>query len=171
MRNWLRRIRGAVGMGVTWAAGWAPLGAILGFFTISTGVASFGSVPLWIAATSAFLGASGFLCGIAFSTVLGITEGRREFDQMSLPRFAGWGAIGGFLVGGLLVTLSASWGGAPNLFDFLVNMGVVGLLGAGSSAGSLALARRAEGLRSLKAGEDDFDVGLTEGDERGVLSR
>lgn len=162
MREWQRRIRGAVGMGLSWAAGWAPLGAILGFFTLSTGVAAFGSAPVWLAVTSAFLAASGFLCGVAFSTVLGITEGRRRFDQMSLPRFAGLGAVGGFLVGGLLVTLSVSWGGAPSLLDFLVNMGVVGLLGAGSSAGSLALARRAEGGEALGDGEDFIDVELTE---------
>lgn len=26
MQNWLRRIRGAVGTGLSWAAGWAPAG-------------------------------------------------------------------------------------------------------------------------------------------------
>ena len=30
MRNWQRRIRGAVGMGLTWAAGWALVGVLIG---------------------------------------------------------------------------------------------------------------------------------------------
>jgi hypothetical protein len=30
MSKWLRRIRGAIGMGLTWAAGWAPIGAVVG---------------------------------------------------------------------------------------------------------------------------------------------
>ena len=171
MRDWLRRIRGAVGMGLTWAAGWAPLGAILGLFTFASGAAAFGSGPAWLAFTSAILAASGFLCGVAFSTVLGITEGRRRFDQMSLPRFAGLGAVGGLLVGGLLVTLSVSLGGAPDLLDVLVNLGIVGLLGAGSSAGSLALARREEDRELLEAGEDLVDAGLTEGETLELLGR
>jgi hypothetical protein len=33
MQKWLQRIRGAVGIGLTWAAGWAPLGAITGWVT------------------------------------------------------------------------------------------------------------------------------------------
>jgi hypothetical protein len=28
MNNWLQRIRGAVGIGLAWAAAWAPVGAI-----------------------------------------------------------------------------------------------------------------------------------------------
>jgi hypothetical protein len=27
MRNWIRRIRGGIGIGLTWAAGWMPIGA------------------------------------------------------------------------------------------------------------------------------------------------
>ena len=30
MKNWLRRVRGAIGMGLTWAAGWSPIGAVIG---------------------------------------------------------------------------------------------------------------------------------------------
>jgi hypothetical protein len=169
MRKWLRRIRGAVGMGLTWAAGWAPLGAILGLFNFASGAAAFGSGPAWLAATSALFAAAGFVCGVTFSTALGITEGRRRFDQMSIPRFAGLGAVGGLLVGGLLVTLSVSLGGTPGLVDLFVNMGIVGLLGAGSSAGSLALARRAEGRELLETGEDLADAGLTEGEPQVLL--
>ena len=43
-------------------------------------------------------GAFGFVAGVIFSGVLGVVEGRRRFDQMSIPRFAAWGAAGGFLL-------------------------------------------------------------------------
>ena len=171
MKNWLRRIRAAIGMGLTWAAGWAPLGAILGLMNFASGATAFGSGPAWLAFTSAVFAASGFLCGAAFSAVLGITEGRRRFDQMSLPRFAGWGAVGGLLVGGLLVTISVSLGGTPDLLDLFVNLGFVGLLGAGSSAGSLALARRADDRELLEAGEDLVEAGLAEKETRELLGR
>lgn len=171
MRKWLKRIRGAVGIGLTWAAGWAPLGTLLGLFTFASGAAAFGSGPAWLAATSAVFAASGFLCGAAFSTVLGITEGRRRFDQLSLPRFASWGAVGGLLVGGLLVTIVVSLGGTPDLLDLFVNVGFVGLLGAGSSAGSLALARREDDRELLEASEDLLDAGLTEVETRELLRK
>jgi len=32
MKKWLRRIRGAVGMGLTWAAGWALVGVLIELF-------------------------------------------------------------------------------------------------------------------------------------------
>ena len=73
--------------------------------------------------------------GAIFSVVLGIAERRRTFDQMSLPRFAAWGALGGLLLSIFMFTTVSA-------FD-LVNVivyGVVVLLGAGSAAGSLALA-------------------------------
>lgn len=164
MRKWLRRIRGAVGMGLTWAAGWAPIGAILGLFNFASGAAGFGSGPAWLLATSALFAALGFVSGVTFSTALGITEGRRRFEEMSIPRFAGLGAVGGVLVGGLLVTLSVSFGGWPGLVSLLGNLGIMGLLGAGSSAGTLALARRAEAGEFLEAGKGLADAALTEGE-------
>ena len=42
--------------------------------------------------------------------VLGLVEGRRRFDQMSLPRFAGWGAVGGLLLSGIFVLATATLG-------------------------------------------------------------
>ncbi len=30
MKKWLKLIRGAVGMGVTWAVGWSAIGAVFG---------------------------------------------------------------------------------------------------------------------------------------------
>lgn len=36
MTKWTQRLRGAIGVGLTWAAGWLPVGALTG---LATGVA------------------------------------------------------------------------------------------------------------------------------------
>ncbi len=86
MKKWLKRIRGAVGIGLTWAVAWFAAGAIIG-------VVFFGGGVIELFANALLLAVSGFVGGVAFSGVLGIAEGRRRFDEMSLPRFAGWGGV------------------------------------------------------------------------------
>ena len=53
--------------------------------------------------------------------------------------------------------------------DFVV-AGVATLLGAGSAAGSLALARRADDRELLEHGADITDIGLTEAEKRELLA-
>ena len=160
MRKWLRRIRGAIGMGLTWAAAWGGAGTIVSLgFLLRTGSRPDAPFPL-------MFGAAGFVAGLIFSGVLGLVEGRRRFDQMSLPRFAAWGAAGGFLLSATFV-LAVSLAGDPG---FLWNLVVVGpafaVAAAGSAAGSLALARRARDRVLLEATEDVSAVGLSEGEAR-----
>ena len=119
-----------------------------------SGLLVFGLSPVGIGlaavvTNSVLLAVFGFVGGAAFSTVLGITEGRRRFDEMSLPRFAGLGAVGG-----LLTSVLVGGGGGWFILETLVFVGVVTLLGAGSAAGSLALARRAEDREFLESGEE-----------------
>jgi len=139
MKNLLRRIRGAIGMGLTWALAWFAAGMVL-LLIVGPDAADV-PFPLGFALL-------GFLAGVAFSGVLAITEGRRSFDQMSLPRFAAWGAAGGLL---LAVGMAAviGWAQLPVLAT------VFALSGAGSAAGSLALARKAVDRELLEAGEDE----------------
>ena len=141
MKKWLERIRGTLGMGLTWAAAWLGGGTIVGLVLVG------GGGVLALAQIAVMLTVASFVGGVIFSAVLGIAEGRRRFDEMSLPRFAAWGAVGG-----LLMSLLIGGGGLP------VIMAAFMLLGAGSAAGSLALARRADPL--LGAGRD---VDLLEG--------
>ena len=129
MKKWLRRIRGAIGVGLTWAAAWFGAGLVL-LFVVGFGAAD---VPFPL-----FFGLLGFLAGVAFSGILGVLAGRRRFDEMSLPRFAGWGALGGLLISGVLVVAAGPTG------EFLVLGPVFALAGAISAAGTLALARRSE---------------------------
>jgi len=142
MKKWMKRIRGAIGIGLTWAAAWFGAGLLM-LLVVGFGAAD---VPFPL-----FFGLLGFLSGAAFSVILSVVAGRRRFDQMSLPRFAGWGALGGVLIAGV-VAFAAGPGG-----EFLVVGPVFGLAGAISAAGTLALARRAEKRELLDAGSDDGD--------------
>jgi hypothetical protein len=58
-------------------------------------------------------GVLGFVAGVMFSGILMLTEGRRGFDQLRISRFAVWGAVGGFLLSGVLTRLaSLGWADA-----------------------------------------------------------
>ena len=138
MRNWMRRIRGAIGMGFTWAVAWSLVGLL----------------PRWVFGINAdapfplIFGALGFIAGIAFSGVLMVTEGRRKFDQMSLPRFAAWGAVGGLVLSGIFTRI-ASLG----LGDVLVIVPTFAIASTICASGSLALARRGRTLELHGNGE------------------
>lgn len=128
MRKWLRRIRGAIGMGFTWGAAWSVAGFVLAVVTRFRADAPF---PL-------IFGVLGFIAGVIFSAILALTEGRRRLDQMSLPRFAGWGAMGGLLLSALFAkAASLGWG------DVLAVAPTFALACAVCASGSLAMARRA----------------------------
>lgn len=150
-------------MGLTWAAAWGGAGTIvmLGFLLV-TGSRPDAPFPLMF---SAF----GFVAGVIFSGVLGLVESRRRFDQMSLPRFAAWGAAAGFLLSAIFV-LTVSLAGDP---AFLWNLVVVGPVfaaaAANSAAGSLALARRVRDRELHDTPRDMTAVGLSEGAARKVL--
>jgi hypothetical protein len=163
MKKWLRRVRGALGMGLTWAAAWGIAGNLVTLgFLLKTGSRPDAPFPI-------MFGVFGFGAGVVFSGVLGLVEGRRRFGQMSLPRFAAWGALGGLVVSATFV-VAVSLGGDP---AFLRNLLVVGPVfaaaAAGSAAGSLALARRAQDRALLEATEDVTPVGLPHGNAREVL--
>lgn len=153
MKNWLVRVRGALGMGVAWALGWAPVGALLGsviWLVLSPPVGMMSVVAI----NAITFGALGFVGGTLFSTVLRLAEGRRRFEELTFPRFAAWGAVGGLALGGLAVAASL-WGasGIP-LLGVTVAAGAT-LLGSASAAGSLMLAQRAETGARLDAGRAD----------------
>jgi hypothetical protein len=146
--KWLKRVRAAVGIGLTWAVAWFAAGMAL-LLVVGFGAAD---VPFPL-----FFGLLGFLAGATFSGLLGIFARRRRFDQLSLPRFAGWGALGGVLLAGV-VNLVAGPGG-----ELLVVIPVFALAGAISAAGTLALARRAERRAFLDAGATPTASRLSEG--------
>ena len=128
MGKWVRRIRGAIGMGLLWGAAWGAAGMVprwlFGFNT---------DVPFPLV-----FGVLGFIAGVTFFGLLVLTEGRRTLDQMSLPRFAGWGATSGLLLSALFAkAASLGWG------DMLAIAPTFALACAVCASGSLAAARRA----------------------------
>lgn len=155
MKTWLQRIRGAIGIGLTWAAGWAPLGALTGWVT---GTALGFPLGVVTANYTVMFSLLGFLGGTIFSTVLSLAEGRRTFDRLSLPRFVAWGALGGLLLGGLAVT-AGLLGAGPTIFGAVIT-GAATLLGAGSAAGTLVVARTAP-RQPLLDGDAVTDAELT----------
>jgi hypothetical protein len=123
MKKWLRGIRGAVLMGLTWAAVWAPV-----------------------------------------AVLIGIAARRRRFNELSLSRFAAWGALAGLLIGVLPFTLGDVNTERPLWLLGVVIIGSIALLGAVSAAGSLALARMAEKRELPDAKADVAEVGRTGGE-------
>ena len=115
-------------MGFTWAAALFAVGLVPRWvFGVNTDV----PIPL-------VFGVFGFIAGIIFSGLLVLTEGRRWFAQISLSRFAGWGAVGG-------IVLSALWANAASLSggELLAIAPSFALACAVCASGSLAVARRA----------------------------
>jgi hypothetical protein len=154
MRKWLRRIRGAIGMGFTWGAAWSVAGMLL---AAATGFKADAPFPL-------IFGVLGFVAGVIFSGFLALTEGRRRFDQMSLPRFAGWGAAGGLLLSALFAkAASLEWG------DILAIAPTFALASAVCASGSLALARRAVRRELADIPQDTADAELTDHEKRELL--
>jgi hypothetical protein len=106
-----------------------------------------------------FFGFLGFLAGATFSGILGLLARRRRFDELSLPRFAGWGALGGLLLSGV-VSLAVGPGA------FLVLAPVFAAAGAISASGTLALARRAEGRELLESDVEAAEARLMKDEAR-----
>lgn len=136
-------------MGLTWAVAWFGAGMVL-LLIVGPDAAD---VPFPLG-----FGFIGFLAGVTFSGVLGTVAGRRRFDQLSIPRFAGWGGLGGILLSVVFV-LAAGLAGDV----ILVLAPVFGLSSAATAAGSLALARMAD-RQFLDAGADGVAARLGEGD-------
>jgi hypothetical protein len=165
MKSWLRRIRGAVGMGLIWAAGWALAGLLIGVTSILLPALPWGAFFEVFDAPLPALAVPGFFAGVFFSMVLGIAARRRRFRELSLPRFAAWGALGGLLliafpfalVG---VGLASRAGSHISAWQILATIsGPFILLSAASATGSLMLARMTERRKSLEASEDVAEVG------------
>jgi hypothetical protein len=160
MKKWGRRVRAAIGMGLTWGAAWFGAGILLarvpGFYSDLPFALLF--APL------------GFVSGIIFSAILVGIEGRRRFDRMSLSRFAGWGAVSGLLLSGIFVVGAALR--AETLWrEFLVFGPALATASAVCSAGSLALARRAERRELPGPNRDPAEAELTEDEKRELLGR
>lgn len=133
----LRRIRGIVGTALTWTAGWGVLGAVVSAVTIlASGPWDGAPVVGMISMGALFLATYGFIAGLVFSLVVLAGERRHTLHQLTLPRVTAWGGLGGVLMAAVPVATAG-----PSLLTGVFLL-VSGLLGAGSAAASLAVARR-----------------------------
>ena len=161
MKTWGRRIRAAIGMGLTWGAAWFGAGILLarvpGFYSDLPFALLF--APL------------GFVTGIIFAGILVVIDGRRSFDRVSLSRVAGWGAVSGLLLSGIFV-VAAALRGEAFWGEFLVFGPPLAIASAVCAAGSLAMARRA-GRRELRgrSGGDPAEAELPEDEKWELLGR
>lgn len=159
MPEWLRRIRGAIGMGVTWAVAWALTGILIGVLS---------NLLPWLPWDAFFevfdaplpaLAVPGFVGGVLFSLVLGVAARRRKFSELSMRRFALWGAFGGLLlslVPAAMVTLglASAEGGRLGIWALTaIIAGPLVFLSTASASGSLLLAKMAEGRPVLGSGD------------------
>lgn len=145
----LRRIRGALGMGLIWGSAWFAAGMAMMVGLLVTTGSTGADVPYPLG-----FGALGFVAGVTFSGVVSLVGGSRRFDQLSLGRFSAWGGLGGFLFATLFVVAVTVFDD-PTFLDNLVFLGpIFGVAGAGCAGGVLAVARRAGEGELLESGED-----------------
>jgi hypothetical protein len=164
MKKWLTRIRGAVGMGLTWAAGWALAGILIGVTSKLLPGLPWDSFFRVFDAPLPALAIPGFFGGVFFSAVLGIAGRGRRFRELSLPRFAAWGAVGGLLLtlfpfALVAVGLASTEGSALRPAEVVAVIGPFFIvLSAASAAATLLLARMTEGRASREASESVEEV-------------
>ena len=168
MKKWLRRIRGALGIGLTWGITGFLAGAVIELIHNVWPNPLGAAVDIW----PAVLAYPGFLGGVAFSAVLGIAGRRRRFDELSMPRFALWGAVGGLLVSLIPAAMVGLGLATPNVPIWQITVALAGpftLGGAIAASGTLALARLADDRELLDESRDVAEVGLTEEEARTLL--
>jgi hypothetical protein len=155
MSDWLLRLRGMVWMSLTWAAGWAVAGLLIGVSSLVTPWLPWDAFFRVFDAPLPVLGMPGFIGGAVFSIVIGTAEHRSKFEDLSLGRFAAWGAAAGLLLS--LVPAAMVGVGLANLnhpehglwkLTALIS-GPLTLLGAVSGAAVLRLARAARLWKKL----------------------
>ena len=128
MTTLARRLRGALGIGVTWGVLWAGIGVLLALIVgvVRPDNIDPGEGPGKIAA---ILGLVGFFAGLGFAGLLSLAEGRRTIHALSLGRVALWGFLGAAAL--------------PLLTGADASVGVItGPLGALFATASVAAARR-----------------------------
>lgn len=129
MDSLLRKLRGMLGMGITWSVGWAMVMFIIGTIigVVDPDSIDPGEEPWRMAGMIAFVG---FLSGTAFAAIFASAERRRKIRELSVLRSAFWGALGGAVLP-LLTSMNDS---------VLANTMPLGALFA---ATTVAIARRA----------------------------
>ncbi len=135
MNKWLGSIRGAVGMGLMWAALWAAVGVLVGMLMDPNGSVD----GLWVGPAVGVY--PGFVGGLVCSAVIGMAAPGRRLAELSVARVAAAGGMAGLLLGLLPLAINQPPSESPLWLVVAVVLGSLTLLGAVTAAVSLALAR------------------------------
>lgn len=129
MRSLLHKLRGLMGIGLTWGVSWAAIGTVV---ALVIGVVDPTSLDPGesILGMGLAVGGLGLVSGVGFGVVLAFTEKQKMLVELSLPRVALWGALG-----------AAAFPLLTSMNDILVF--VTCPLGALFAASSVAIARAA----------------------------
>lgn len=150
----LRRLRAALGIGLTWALAWGAAGGLaftlvwLGMEPYQRGRTGWANGIATSAMATLIAAMLGMIGGVLFATLLGVGERKGNVDQLSLRRIAllgGAGSLGLYLaasVGIGLLTESVSLG-IGFVTGTAFGAGVFTALGAASASMTLRLAQRA----------------------------
>ena len=142
MNRLVRRLRGLLGVGVTWGTLWSLIGAGIG---LVIGVIS---PEVWestnpIIEWAIGMGLYGLVSGIGFGSLLTLREGRKTILDISLRRAAVLGVVGAAAVPLLFGSLGTFEAGTTAV-EVLGAIIVTGILGGTFAPASIAVARRAE---------------------------
>ena len=130
MREFLRKCRAALGVGMTWGAAWALIFALIFLVirVVDPDSIDPGEGPVRGIAIGALFG---FISGTVFAAVLAMTESRRTIRKLSVGRAAIWGMLG-----------TAAYPLLTPLDNSMVFF--VCPIGAALAAASVAIAKKAE---------------------------
>jgi len=142
----LRRVRGALGLALTWAVTWAVAAGLTGGLVSSAILLLRGTIPpvgLLIAAFALAGAISGFVSGAGFALLLTTSAHRRTLDDLNPLHFGALGAIPAAVFGWLLFH-QAGLAFIATTFGFV------------AATGSLILARRANDREIEGAGRKSY---------------
>ena len=147
MRSLLRKLRGLLGMGVTWAVAWVPLTVGIGVIERLVAGSTLPTVAELLAAAVTGL-QSGFIAGVLFGAGLGLVYGNRVLGKLRPGSMGVLGGVGGILLAAVTLGPAAVAGALPATAVILVTT-YCGIFGAASAVGSVKLAQAHE--RRLEA--------------------
>ena len=150
MRQWWKRVRAAGGIALLWGVMGLGFGGLIELIdNVAPGALPIAKrLDMWPQTMAMVF----FLGALVFTVLVGIAERHRRVDELSIPRFAAWGALAGLALGLVL--------GAPLAFLAITTIG-----SAVAASGSLAFARMAERGKRLPAGSDDPRPSVSAGRE------
>ena len=147
MSRLVRRLRGLLGVGLTWGAFWSVIGAGIGLVLGVVAPDAWGLTDRVFDWTIG-MGLYGLVSGVGFGGLLSLREGRRTIFDLSLRRTAILGVLGSAAVPLLFGALGTFEVGTTTA-EVVGAILVTGVLGGTFAPAAIAIARRAE-LRAIE---------------------